>query len=61
MHCFGCWEAQGKPAYPTKAQLAEIECASQLVWEKAAVKENENVLPLTLPPESVVIVKAVLA
>ncbi len=61
-HCnpLGCWEAQGKPAYPTKAQLAEIENASQLVWNKCEISEGENVLTLNLEPESVAIVKAVL-
>ena len=56
----GCWEAQGKPVYPTKAQLAEIENASQLVWEKIAVEGAGNTLLISLEPESVAIVKAVL-
>ena len=56
----GCWEAMGKPAYPTKAQLAEIEYASQLVWENCPVSEGENILNLKMEPESVAIVKAVL-
>ena len=61
-HCnpCGCWEAQGKPPYPTKAQLAEIESASSLVWEDVPAKEGENTLSLTLEPESVVMIKAVL-
>ena len=57
----GCWEAMGKPAYPTKAQLAEIENASSLVWENVPVKDGDNCLKFTLEPESVVIIKAVLA
>ncbi len=57
----GCWEAQGKPAYPTKAQLAEIENASQLVWKKLPVSGTENTVAVELEPESVAIVKAVLA
>ncbi len=57
----GCWEAQGKPVYPTKAQLAEIEAASQLVWQEIPVNGTENTVTLELEPESVAIVKAVLA
>ena len=57
----GCWEAQGKPEYPTKAQLAELELASQLVWESIPAENGRNVLKLKLEPESVAIVKAVLA
>lgn len=57
----GCWEAQGKPEYPTKAQLAELELASQLVWENIPAEAGRNVLKLKLEPESAAIVKAVLA
>ncbi|MBQ8073213.1 MAG: beta-xylosidase [Clostridia bacterium] len=57
----GCWEAQGKPDYPSKAQLAEMECASQLVWKNVPFAGEENEISLDLEPESVVIVKAVLA
>ena len=58
----GCWEAQGKPDYPTPAQLAEIENASQLVWENLPVSEGEvQTVNVALEPESVAIVKAVLA
>ncbi len=58
----GCWEAQGKPAYPTPAQLAEIDSASQLVWETLPVSEGDlHTVSLNLEPESVAIIKAVLA
>ena len=58
----GCWEAQGKPEYPTPAQLAEIENASQLVWETLPVSEgNTQTVNVALEPESVAIVKVVLA
>ncbi|MBR6322180.1 MAG: beta-xylosidase, partial [Lachnospiraceae bacterium] len=57
----GCWETQGKPEYPTKTQLAELELASQLVWENIPAEAGRNVLKLKLEPESAAIVKAVLA
>ncbi len=57
----GCWEAQGKPAYPTDAQLAEIESASRLVWNRLPVSGAENTVSVELEPESVAIVRAVLA
>ncbi len=56
----GCWEAQGKPVYPTPAQLAEMENASQLVWETLPVSgEDLHTVTLNLEPESVAIVRAV--
>ena len=44
-----------------KAQLAEIENASQLVWKSLPVSGPENTVAVELEPESVAIVKAVLA
>ncbi len=48
----GCWEAQGKPTYPTGQQLAEIRDASQLVWEDVDVTDT---LSFTAEKESVTI------
>ena len=45
---YGVWEAQGKPVYPTKAQLAEIEAASQLIWEDV----TEASAPFTFKAEA---------
>jgi hypothetical protein len=57
-HCnpFGVWEAQGKPAYPTKAQLAEIEAASRLIYEDVEPAEaEEQVFAFCAEAESVTI------
>ena len=56
----GCWEAMGKPDYPTAAQLAEIESASCLIWEDVPAGGDENRILLTLEPESVVVLRAAL-
>ena len=59
-HCnpFGVWEAQGKPTYPTKAQLAEIEDASELVYEEVPAEEtNEQVFCFNAEAESVTIIR----
>ncbi len=43
-HCnpLAVWEAQGKPAYPTKDQLAEMEEASRLIFEDIPVSNGES-------------------
>ena len=50
---FACWEQMGKPAYPTKAQLAQIDAASRLVWKDVTGEENSFVF--TAEKESVTI------
>lgn len=57
-HCnpYSVWEAQGKPAYPTKEQLAEMEEASRLVYSEVLVeKGEEQVFAFTAEAESVTI------
>ena len=49
------WEAQGKPAYPTGAELMEQRRASQLVWEEVQPAEGSQVFHVTAEPESVAI------
>ena len=52
-----CWEKQGKPTYPTKAQLADLESASQLRYEELDISEDANILTFTAEPESVTIIR----
>lgn len=57
-HCnpLSTWEAQGKPTYPTKEQLAEMEEASRLIYSEVPVeKGEEQVLVFTAEAESVTI------
>ena len=48
-----CWDEMGKPAYPTKDQLEQIEEASRLIWEN--VTGEEDPFKFDLPKESTVI------
>lgn len=45
-HCnpLAVWEAQGKPVYPDREQLAEMEEASKLVYEEISVPDGETVV-----------------
>ncbi len=49
------WEAQGKPSYPTKEQIQEIEEASHIAFEEIPVAEGDQVLRFTAEPESITI------
>ena len=57
-HCnpLSVWEAQGKPAYPTKEQLTEMDEASRLIYNEIPVeKGEEQVQAFTAEAESVTI------
>lgn len=59
-HCapYAVWEAQGKPAYPNKSQLEEIEKASELIYEEINItKGNPQSLTFVAEKESVTIFK----
>lgn len=49
------WEAQGKPTYPTRAQISEMNTASQLVWNLVELADGDQVERFTAEPESVII------
>ncbi len=53
------WIELGSPEYPTRAQLAEIEQASQFVWQAHALEAvgDTSVLKFTLPPHGVAAIK----
>ena len=52
---YACWEAMGKPVYPTKQQLAALESASQLIYEPVEVAYGTQTLCFTAEKESVTI------
>ncbi len=58
-HCnpLKTWEAQGKPVYPTKEQLAEMDKESQLVFETIAENGTNADIKFTAQPESVTIIR----
>lgn len=52
-----CWKKQGEPIYPNDEQIAEMENASELVYENIPVTGDKQKFTLTMEPESVVILK----
>lgn len=56
------WEALGSPMYLSERQVADLEVLSQLCWEPATAKHEENTLSLefTIPPQGVIAVTVLL-
>lgn len=52
-----CWYEMGSPKYPTKAQLAQLDAASQIVWKE--INPDENLLTFTLAKESITVFKII--
>lgn len=50
---FSCWNEMGKPAYLTKAQVSQLDAASQLIWQD--VTACRDPFTFDLPEESVTI------
>ncbi len=52
------WLKMGAPEYPSRAQVAALDAASQLVWtpQPLDIQEGSVFLQLTLPPQSVALV-----
>ena len=48
------WKAMGSPTYPTEAQMAVLETASELVWISGGVSTGATTM--VLPPDTLVVI-----